>query len=60
MSATSLVTVSGAWSRVANLSAGLTMAVLILTVGPLIGDIAMPALAGLLILQLAPLEGHSL
>jgi SulP family sulfate permease len=34
----------------ANLSAGLTMAVLILTVGRLIGGIAMPALAGLLIL----------
>jgi SulP family sulfate permease len=50
MSATSLVTVSGARSRMANLSAGLTMAVLILTVGGLIGGIAMPALAGLLIL----------
>jgi sulfate permease, SulP family len=50
MSATSLVTVSGARSRMANLSAGLTMAVLILTVGRLIGAIAMPALAGLLIL----------
>jgi SulP family sulfate permease len=50
MSATSLVTVSGARSRMANLSAGLTMAVLILAVGRLIGAIAMPALAGLLIL----------
>ncbi|MEP7368419.1 MAG: SulP family inorganic anion transporter [Dermatophilaceae bacterium] len=50
MSATSLVTAAGARSRLANLSAGLTMALLIVTVGGLVGGIAMPALAGLLIL----------
>jgi sulfate permease, SulP family len=50
MSATAIVTSAGAKSRRANAVAGLTMAVLIVAVGPLVGYIAMPALAGLLIL----------
>ncbi len=49
MSATSLVTNSGARSRLANLSASVVMAVCILLFAGLIGRIAMPALAGLLI-----------
>lgn len=48
-SATSLVTNAGAKSRFANIFAGIIMAVVILLFGPLIGGIAMPAMAGLLI-----------
>ncbi len=50
MSATALVKAAGARSALANLVAGLVMAVTILALGPAIGFIAMPALAGLLIL----------
>jgi len=50
MSGTALVTTAGARSRMANLLAGLTMAVVIVTLGGLVHYIAMPALAGLLIL----------
>lgn len=50
MSATALVKAAGAKSALANLTAGLVMAVTILALGPAIGYIAMPALAGLLIL----------
>jgi len=49
MSATSIVTNAGARSRLANLIAGLTMAILVVLVGGVVGGIAMPALAGLLI-----------
>jgi len=49
MSATSLVLSAGARSRFANISAGLTMALTILVFGKFVGMIAMPALAGLLI-----------
>lgn len=49
MSATSLVTAAGARSRFANIFAGITMAIAILVFGRAIGLIAMPALAGLLI-----------
>lgn len=49
MSATSLVTSAGARSRLANISAGVTMALVILLFGSLVGMIAMPVLAGLLI-----------
>lgn len=49
MSATSLVRAAGAKSALANLVAGITMAVVILTMGGAIGYVAMPALAGLLI-----------
>jgi len=48
-SATSLVTNAGARSRFANIFAGITIAVVILLFGPSIGNIAMPAMAGLLI-----------
>jgi SulP family sulfate permease len=48
-SATSLVTNAGARSRFANIFAGITMAIVILLFGPSIGNIAMPAMAGLLI-----------
>jgi SulP family sulfate permease len=48
-SATSLVTNAGARSRFANIFAGITMAVVIVLFGPSIGYIAMPAMAGLLI-----------
>lgn len=50
MSATALVTEAGARSRLANLVAGAVMAIVILLFGSLAGLIAMPALAGLLIL----------
>ncbi len=50
MSATALVTAAGARTRLANLVAGVTMAVLIVAVGGFVGAIAMPALAGLLVL----------
>ena len=49
MSATSIVTNAGAHSRLGNMSAGIVMAVCILLFGRFIGAIAMPALAGLLI-----------
>lgn len=49
MSATSIVTNAGARSRVALLVAGLTMMTAILIFSDLVGYIAMPALAGLLI-----------
>ena len=48
-SATSLVTSAGARSRFANIFAGITMALVIVLFGPSIGNIAMPAMAGLLI-----------
>lgn len=50
MSSTALVRAAGAKSALANLSAGVVMAATILLLGPVIGYIAMPALAGLLIL----------
>lgn len=50
MSATALVRAAGAKTALANLVAGAVMAVVILALGPAIGHIAMPALAGLLIL----------
>lgn len=50
MSATALSRAAGARSAAANLIAGLVMVLCILLLGPLIGYIAMPALAGLLIL----------
>jgi len=49
MSATSLAVNAGAKSRFANIFAGLTMAVIILLFGSLVGAIALPAIAGLLI-----------
>ena len=48
-SATSLVTSAGARSRFANIFAGITMAIVIVLFGSMIGNIAMPAMAGLLI-----------
>ncbi len=49
MSATSLAVNAGAKSRFANISAGLTMAVVILLFGNFVGAVALPAIAGLLI-----------
>lgn len=49
LSATALVTSSGAKSRFANIFAGITIAVALLLFGGAISAIAMPALAGLLI-----------
>lgn len=49
MSATSLVVAAGARSRLANIFAGVVIALSILLFGRLVGLIAMPALAGLLI-----------
>lgn len=49
LSATSLSVNSGAKTRLANLAAGVTMAVTLLLFGGAIGLLAMPALAGLLI-----------
>ena len=49
LSATSLVTSAGARSRLANVSAGVVIALAILLFGRLVGLIAMPVLAGLLI-----------
>jgi SulP family sulfate permease len=49
MSATALVLSAGARSRLANISAGVVMALAILLFGRLVGLIAMPVLAGLLI-----------
>ena len=50
MSATTLVTSAGARTRLALMIAGLVMAVVILALGPFVERIAMPALAGLLII----------
>lgn len=50
MSATALVRTAGAKTALANLTAGIVMAAVVLALGPVIGFIAMPALAGLLIL----------
>ncbi|MBL3700772.1 SulP family inorganic anion transporter [Leucobacter luti] len=50
MSATALVRAAGAKSALANLSAAVVMALTILLAAPLIGLVAMPALAALLIL----------
>lgn len=50
MSATALVRAAGARTALANLSAGVVMALTILVLGPSIGYAAMPALAALLIL----------
>jgi len=47
-SATALASNAGARSRFANISAGIVMAVVIVLFGPAIGYIAMPAMAGLL------------
>jgi len=49
LSATALVTSSGAKSRFANIFAGITIAIALLLFGGAISAIAMPALAGLLI-----------
>jgi len=49
MSATALLTSAGARSRLANLTTGITMALAILLFGRWVGLIAMPVLAGLLI-----------
>ncbi len=48
MSATSLVTAAGARSRQANLIAAVVMAIVTLALGGAVGYIAMPAIAGLL------------
>jgi len=48
MSATSLVTAAGAKSRQANLIAGVVIGIVILVFGGTVGLIAMPAIAGLL------------
>ncbi len=50
MSATTLVKEAGARSRMALIVAGAVMALLVLTLGGLVEQIAMPALAGLLII----------
>ncbi len=50
MSATALVRAAGAKTALANLTAAVVMAVVVVALGPAIGVIAMPALAGLLIL----------
>jgi len=49
LSATALVVSAGARSRLANISAGLVMALAIVLFGRYVGAIAMPVLAGLLI-----------
>ncbi|MCA9981588.1 MAG: SulP family inorganic anion transporter [Anaerolineales bacterium] len=49
LSATALVVSAGARSRLANISAGVVMALVILFFGRFVGSIAMPVLAGLLI-----------
>jgi sulfate permease, SulP family len=50
MSATALMTAAGARSRLANATAGVVIALAILLLSDLVGLVAMPALAGLLIL----------
>lgn len=49
VSATALVHSSGARSRAANIIAGVTIAVMLLLFGDFVGKLAMPSLAGLLI-----------
>jgi SulP family sulfate permease len=49
LSATALVTGAGARTRFANIFAGITMAIVLLVFGRAVGRLAMPALAGLLI-----------
>ncbi len=49
LSATALVRNAGARSRFANIFAGLTIALMLLLLGDLVGQLAMPSLAGLLI-----------
>lgn len=49
MSATSIVTTAGSQTRAAQMFAGLVMAVIVIAFGDAVGEIAMPALAGLLI-----------
>ncbi len=49
MSASSLAVAAGARSRLALPIAGFVMAIVIVVFGPLVNDVAMPALAGLLI-----------
>ncbi|SDR95747.1 sulfate permease, SulP family [Paraoerskovia marina] len=49
MSATAIVTRAGARTRLALFVAGLTMAVVVLALSDAVGQVAMPALAGLLI-----------
>jgi SulP family sulfate permease len=49
LSATALITGAGARTRFANIFAGITMAVVLLVFGDAVGRLAMPALAGLLI-----------
>lgn len=49
MSASSLVKTAGATSRMANIIAAIIMAIVVVVFGGLVGYIAMPALAGLLI-----------
>ena len=49
ISATAIVTSAGARSRFANITAGIVIALVIVLFGRLVGLIAMPALAGLLI-----------
>lgn len=50
MSATSLARTAGAKTALTGVVAGVTMVLAIVALGPLIGHVAMPALAGLLIL----------
>jgi sulfate permease, SulP family len=50
MSATALLTAAGARSRLANITAGIVIALAILLLSDLVALVAMPALAGLLIL----------
>jgi sulfate permease, SulP family len=50
MSATALLTAAGARSRLANVTAGIVIAVAIVLLSDLVALVAMPALAGLLIL----------
>ena len=49
MSATSIVTTAGSRTRAAQLIAGVVMAVIVVAFGSAVGETAMPALAGLLI-----------
>ena len=49
LSATSLVVSSGAKSRFGNISAGIVIAIMLLVFGSVVSSMAMPALAGLLI-----------
>ena len=63
MSATSLVKAAGSKTRMAQFIAGAVMAIIILVFGDLVGYIAMPALAGLLMLvgfrTIKPAEIHA-